>query len=184
MVPTSASGLGHAVAFEGARETEIHHQDAAVLVAHHILRLQVAMNHADSVRRFKRLAYLLDDLDGLFGGKLPAQMDEGAQVFTLDVLHSDELHALGFAQVVDADDVAVRDLRGEDQLLLEALDDCGVSGVFAADRLEGDGAVQLDVPGFVDGAHAAFAEQRDDFVALSEEKARLKNRLAAKDGVT
>ena len=107
-------------------------------------------------------------------------MDEGTQVFTLDVLHRDELHALRFAQVIDADDIPMSDLRGEDQLLLEALDDGGVSGVFAANRLQGDGAVQLDVPGFVDGPHAAFAEQRDDFVSLPQQIASLKDRLAAK----
>ncbi len=37
-----------------------------------------------------------------------------AQVLALDELHGDELDALGFRQVVDADHVAVRDLVGEE----------------------------------------------------------------------
>ena len=46
IVPTSAPDMRHAVAFQRARQSEIHHQDAAVLVPHHVLRLQVAVNHA------------------------------------------------------------------------------------------------------------------------------------------
>ena len=64
----------------------------------------------DGVRRFESPADLLHDVDGLFGWQFSALMDEGAQVVALDELHGDELHAVGFAEVVDADDVAVRDL--------------------------------------------------------------------------
>ena len=126
----------------------------------------------------RALRGLLDDIDGLFSGQLLALMDEGAKVDAFDVLHGDELHAVGFAEVVDADDVAVRDLGGEDELLLEALNDGGVAGVFAADGLERNDAIQLDVARLVDGSHAALAEQREDFIALAEDVAGLEHGLA------
>ena len=66
----------------------------------------------------------------------------------------------------------------EDQLLLEALDDGRVAGILAADDLESDDAIQLDVARLVDGAHAAFAEQREDFIALAENVAGLEHGLA------
>jgi hypothetical protein len=111
-------------------------------------------------------------------------MDDGAQVGALDVLHGDELHAIGFAQVVDADDVAVRDLRGEDELLLEAVDDGRVAGVLAADGLESDYTVKLDVTGLVDGSHAAFAKECEDFVALAEDISRFEKGLSPEERIT
>ena len=151
--------------------------------AHDVLRLQVAVNDADGVRRFEGLADLLDDADSIVGWQLLSLMDEGAKVVAFDELHRDELHAVGITEVVDADDIAVRDLRGEDQLLLEALDYGGVAGEFAADGLEGDDAVQFEVTGLVDGSHATLAEKGEDFIALAEDVSGLKDGLAAEDRV-
>ena len=55
------------------------------------------------------------------------------QALALDQLHREELDAVGLAQVVDAHHVLVRDLAGEHQLLLEALD--GELGAFAELRI-------------------------------------------------
>jgi len=41
------------------------------------------------------------------------------QIFPFDELHRDELHALGFTEVVNANHVAVRDLVSEQQLCLK-----------------------------------------------------------------
>ena len=54
---------------------------------------------------------------------MPFLLHQAAQVLTLDVLHGDELHAVGFAQVVNPDHVLVRDLGGQKQFLLEAVND-------------------------------------------------------------
>ena len=123
-----SAALGHAVAAKRARQAEIHDQDAAGLVAHDVLRLQIAVDDAYAVRGFQRAADLLHDVDGFFGIELFLLMNDGTKVLTLDVLHGDELHAFGFAQVVNTDDVFVRDLMGENQFLLEAVDNRLIAG--------------------------------------------------------
>jgi hypothetical protein len=67
------AGLGHAGFAERARQPEVHHHDAAVLVAHDVLRLQVAMNHAFGVGAVERAAHLLHHRDGVFRRELTAR---------------------------------------------------------------------------------------------------------------
>lgn len=70
------------------------------------------MNGADRVRSFQRPAELLDDFHHLLWGQLLFAQQHGAQIFTLDKLHRYELHPVGFAEVINADHVAVRHLAG------------------------------------------------------------------------
>src|SRR5207244_6653406 len=114
--------------FERARQAEVHDQNSAGLVAHDVLRLQITMNDPHAVRGFERSADLLHDLDRFLGGELGFLVYEGAEVFTLDVLHGDELHAFGFAQVVNADYIFVGDLASEEQFLLEAVENSRIAG--------------------------------------------------------
>ena len=88
------------------------------------------------------------------------------QVRALDVRHRDVLDAVDLAEVVNADDVLVRDLPREQQLLLEAALDLvrrvAVLRDLRADDLQRDGDVEFGVPRLIDGAHAADAEQSKD----------------------
>ena len=146
------------------------------LVAHDVLRLQIAVNDACAVRGFQRAAGLLHDLDRFLRSKLALLLlHQAAQVLTLDVLHGDELHAIGFAQVVDPDDVLVGDLGGQKQFLLEAVNDGLVAGQVGPDDFQRHHAIQFAVARFVDRAHPAFAEDLQDFVALAENRARLQH---------
>ena len=166
------AGLSHAVVLEGAGEAKVHDEGAAGGLFHEdVLRLEVAVDYAYGVGGLEGAADLADEGDGLLLGEAAFLADDGVEVASVDVLHGDELHAFGFAEVVDADDVFVGDLGGEEELLLEALDDGAVAGELGTDDLEADGAADLDVPGFVDGAHAADAEHLDDFVTVAEEAA-------------
>ena len=93
-------------------------------------------------------------------------MDEGQQVLALDVLHGDELHSVGFTQVVNADDVAVRHLMSQQQFLLEAIDDGLVASQIGPDYLQRNGAVQFEVGRLINRAHAALPENLDDLIPL------------------
>ena len=95
------------------------------------------------------------------------------EVLALQVLHRDELGFPGFANIEDADDVAVRHLAREDQLLLEALQDLRVIGQFRLDYLERNFSPQFDVSSLVYGAHAAFAEQFQKFITVAKQIAYL-----------
>ena len=67
------------------------------------------------------------------GGSFCSLVDQGTQVLTLNKLHGDELHAVGFAQVVNANDILVRDLRRQEELLLESRQNRRIAGQFAAE---------------------------------------------------
>src|SRR5207248_11764777 len=105
-----SAGLGHAIAFERARQAEVHDQNASGLIPHDVLRLQIAMNDADAMRCFKCAADLLHALNSFCGAELSLLMDEGAEILALDIFHGDELQSLGLAEVVNADNVLMRDL--------------------------------------------------------------------------
>ena len=93
------------------------------------------------------------------------------QVVALDVRHRDVLDAVDLAEVVNADDVLVRDLAGEQQLVLEALfrrRQRDAAPPVRANHLQRDRDAQLRVPGLVDRAHAADAEDPDDVIARAE----------------
>ena len=57
-------GLRHPLPFERLGKAKIHNQDAAATrLPHNVLRLQVAVDDADIVRRLQRPAYLLNHSD-------------------------------------------------------------------------------------------------------------------------
>ena len=116
------------------------------------------MDDSDGVRRLKRPADLADDADGLLLGVAAMFQDHEMEVAAVDVLHGDELHPVGLAEVEDADDVLVGDLGCEQQLLLEALDDVAVAGELGPNDFEGDKAADLYIAGLVDSAHASGAK--------------------------
>ena len=95
------------------------------------------------------------------------------QILAVHEGHRDELETLDLAQIVDAEDVLVRDLRPEEQLLLEPLDGGRIGHEPGANDLDRDHPVELAVVGLVDAAHAAFAEQGLDVVAGAQLRAGL-----------
>ena len=107
-------------------------------------------------------------------------LHQATQVLTLDVLHGDELHALSFAQVVDPDYVLVGDLGGQQQFLLEAVNDGLVAGQIRPDHFQSHHAVQFAVSRLVNRAHSAFAQNLQDFIALAQDCSGLKRGRALK----
>src|SRR4029077_14074648 len=78
-----------------------------------------------------------------------------AQVAALDVAHRDVQGALLLARVVDRDDVRVVDRRREARLAHEALAERLILGELWRDELERDRAVEVELHGPIDHAHAA-----------------------------
>ena len=145
------------------------------------------MDHALGMRGVERAADLLYDRDGFFRARtfLAAQMR--AQVFAVNIFHADEANALSLAQIENADHILVRDIAGENELLLEAQQNRGIGCQFGTDNFERDQAVEFAVTRLVDCAHAALPEHAQDLVAFTEKHARLqtlKGGDAADDGET
>ena len=142
-------------------------------VAHDVLRLQIAMNHAFGMGRVQCTAYLLNDRNGVFGRELSVAAQDGPQILAVDVLHADETNPIRFAQVKNADDIFMRDVARENELLLEAQQDRGVRRQFRTNHLQRDQTIQFTVARFVDGTHAALSQDAQNFVASAEEHPRL-----------
>ncbi len=75
---------------------------------------------------------------------------------------------VGHAHVHDLDDVDVADAAGRLRLAVEPPHHLRVVGEFRTEGLDGDASVDQHVLRFVDGAHAAFADEADDAVFLAE----------------
>ena len=99
-------------------------------------------------------------------GSLPSRRSDRREIVALDVRHRDVLGAVDLAEVVNADDVLVGDLTGQQQLALESPLDLRSGAADPrsprTDHLDRHGDAQLLVPRLVDDAHAADAEQTDD----------------------
>ena len=72
---------------------------------------------------------------------------------------------VALARVVDRDDVGVVDRGRRPRLAHEAVAEVGVLGQLRRDQLQRDGAVEVELEGPVDDAHAAAAGDRQDPVA-------------------
>ena len=86
-----------------------------------------------------------------------------ASVAAVDVLHGDVEEAVGLlAEVDDAHRVRVVDTRRGLRLAEEARREHRFTGELAMEHLDRDGRAERDLPGLVDRAHRAFADERFD----------------------
>ena len=170
--------LRHPVATHRARQPEIHHQDPARLrFLHDVLWLQIAVNDADAMRRIQCQANLANNLHGLRNGKLAVVGQYPPQVVALDELHRDELHAIRFGNIVDADYVLVCDLVRSQQFLLESRQNRRIRRQLWPNQLQRDCPLHFPVQRLVHRAHSTFAQQRQNLVTRSDQVARLQNRF-------
>ena len=95
---------------------------------HHVVGLEIAMDHAGRVRRGERARDLRADVERAHARRARVSAPStDASVLPLEVLHDVEVVALGrHAEVVDLDDVLVADLVDRLRLLEEPLDDLAV----------------------------------------------------------
>ena len=98
-------------------------------------------------------------------------MENRGEILALHVLHGDELYPLCFPEIIDTHHIAVGDLGSEDQFLFEAVEDGAITGQVGTNHLERDHAAQLNISRFVNRAHAAFAQQAQHFITLSQQVA-------------
>ena len=115
--------MGHAFGLNGTRQAKVHHQNAARLVAHDVLRLQIAMDDSRCVRGVQRHADLANDIHRFIRRELSHFAVQLPKVAPLHEFHGDELHAVRFGKIVDADDVLVRHLVRGHQFLFESRED-------------------------------------------------------------
>ena len=117
---------------------------------------------------------LVRDMDGpgqshhQFGrllARLGSPRQPVVEAAAIEQLERDERQAGRLADVVDLDDVGVSQPRDRLGLHAEAGQVVGPRLAAAADHLQGDQAVQPEMPRLVDDPHAPFAQPLEDVVA-------------------
>ena len=116
---------------------------------------------------------LEDIADGRLRVELAALLDEFGERSAGDVLHAEEARAVGLADIVNLDDVRVGELCRGERLAREAGDEDGIGRPALAHHLEGDEAVERELPREVDRAHPTAAELALDDVSRHFEAHRL-----------
>ena len=154
-------------------DAEVHEFHAAFGVEEDVLGLDVAVEDALVVGVLEGFANLRDDGEGLGGGE--AAGAEGlAEVRAVHVFHEqvvkrgmgDGVWGLGCgheAEVVDGDDVGVAEAGEEAAFALEAGGEGGGGAEVGWEEFEGDETIELRLAGLEDVAHAAGADEFEDF---------------------
>ena len=148
----------------------------------HVGGLDVAMHDARLVRVLQRLRDLPEDPHRPRHGQPPLRGQHVEQRAPLHQAHGQEAQALALADVVDADDVLVRDLAREQELAPETGDPFGITPELGAEDLDRDVLPQLLVARAVDHAHAAEAELPDHPVAPRDHRSRGQPQIRVRAG--
>ncbi len=150
---------------------EIGDARTAAAVDHHVVRLQIAMQHARVVRGGHARAQLPRDLERLVRRQPPDATQQRRQILSIDELHREELESVDVADVMDAADVRMRDLPRDARFGMKPRQRARRHGKRLRQELQRHRLIELQVVGLVDFAHPADAEQADDAVAVRENSA-------------
>ena len=84
----------------------------------------------------------------------------------LDEFHGEIGAAVEFADFIDGDDVGMIEMRDRLGFDTKPAESVGVGGLVEQDHLEGDFAIQANLPRQVDDPHAAAGNLAKDFVII------------------
>ena len=127
-----------------------------------VLRLDVAMDDADFVRRREPFENAARDRDGLDDRKPAASFQARAERLAFEPLHHEVRNVRArHAGVGDGDDVRMLETSERALLVAEPRDDVVSPREIAQEGLEHEALAELEVLDVVDEAHAASAEKPD-----------------------
>ena len=134
-------------------------------------RFQVAVNDPLLVRCLERLGDLRRD------GQCVLERDRAApqslrQILAFDQLHDEGVHITGFFKAVDVSDVRMVQRREGLGFARETCEPFGVVREAIRQNLDRHVAIEVGVPRAIDLAHAAGADQRDDFIRAEASSGR------------
>ena len=94
----------------------------------------------------------------------PAAADQMSERGARNVLHRDEVDAVGLPDLINRDDVRMIQGGSGSGLLNEALTSLSIDRAIRLEQLDRDGPAEARIDGAVDDAHPAFAERLQDLV--------------------
>ena len=156
------------------RDAEVDHFDEVGLLRlvreHHVLRLEVPVQHARRVRGVEGLEQLHGDACDAVGGHGARLAKLVGEPMAVDELHGDVEGAVGvFAEVVDVDAVLLLEPRCGHRFAAKARDQLEILAELRRQQLHGDALLGVDVDGLVDRAHPAVPHEPHEPVAPRED---------------
>jgi len=125
----------------------------------------IAVNDSRLVSVFECEGGLADEFPSGAFGERAVIADDVFEIAAGDELHGEEEATGVFSEIVGGDDVRMLQASDGAGFLREAGRDGGVSETMDEDCLQGDGAVEAELAGFIDDSHAATSERAEEFVA-------------------
>ena len=151
-----------------AGHTEIGDLGDGIVVHDDIGGLDVAVHDAFAMRVIERPRGLAQQAEQRLALRRMACAEQFFQRWSVDVLHEDVRHALFFRDVVNRDDVGMREDAGRLRLAEQPVAHAAALGlvreVGQADGLDGDYTADGGVLGLIDNAHGASAEFLADLI--------------------
>ena len=152
-------------------DSKIGDANVALAVEHHVRRLQIAVDDAAVVRRRDAGAQLPRDVERFVLRKAPDAAEQRAEILAVHVLHRQKRTAVRFAEVVEADDVLVRHLPRDAQLVVKLGQTRCVARDGLGQELQRHRLIERQILGAIDLAHAAAAEHRDEAISAGNDRA-------------
>ena len=149
------------------RETEVEDLDGAALGDEDVRRLHVAVHDAAAVGVLEPFADIDREIQLPRQAHLLGAPQPPLQILPVQVLHREVGLPLVLAEIVDGDDVLVRQLTGGARLPKEALAHFRVRLDGAGNDLDGDDALDERIEGAVDDTHAALPKLLLELIAAN-----------------
>src|SRR5262245_8901002 len=127
------------------------------------------MKNAAIVRRLETAADLDCHAQCLVLSEPADPPQQRGEIFSLDMLHRNEVTPIDFADIEDPADVRMCNLPRQPNFVEEQLQATVVAGILAAQKLECDSDIEREILCLIDDAHAAAAEMADDAVPVGDE---------------
>lgn len=168
------AGVGEAggVGVHDGGDTEVEDGDRAVLLHHHVARLEVAVDDRHGVHGAEHGAQLGRDRDRPLPGVRVVLGEVVGEVGAVDVLHDEEQLLALAARVVHGDQPGVVDLRGHPALTHEAaaqLVRLLAGHLVGAQQLHRHAPVEPLIVGRPHLAHAALPDEGGQFIAAGDD---------------
>ena len=162
-------------------EPKIENPSIPVTIDHDVGRFQIAMQKTNIVCGGQSGANLTRELKCLVLRQPADAAHQRREFFAFDVFHRKKMTAIDLADVVNAADIFVRDLPCHAHLAMKARQRRAIAQQVFRKKLECDRLSEFQIVSAIDFAHAAFAEQADDAIAIGEDgsgnEARVVNRI-------
>ena len=157
-----------------ARDAEVHDQRASSrALDHHVVRLDVAVDDAASVRVRERVAHVLEQSHRVANRQRTRALHPFAEALAFDIAHDVREEVGRFLHGIHGHDVRMGEARRHARFAKEAFAERWKHGVLRRKHLEGDEPVEAKVAREIHGAHSAVAQLPFDRIPVAKAGVKL-----------